>query len=292
MPASFGEPADFDSIRSLVVDDHEPTRRFSRELLSAAGMDAGDCEPRDTIEEMLRAARAGAAYDVLICDAELGAFDSDALVTELRKHRQLAECPIVVALPAGNPEIGARCRERGLTHFVTKPAKQAELLAAIHAALPRFAGETATAKPANDILASAPARSLSILLAEDGVVNQEVAVGLLEMRGHCVTVADNGRLAVEALAKQNFDVVLMDLEMPEMDGMAATAAIRLSEQNSEEHIPIIAMTAHAIKGFREQCLAAGMDGYVSKPIQPAELFAAVEQAAANEKPPLVLAVGA
>ena len=103
------------------------------------------------------------------------------------------------------------------------------------------------------------------------------------MRGHQVTVADNGRLAVEALARQSFDVVLMDLEMPEMDGMAATAAIRLSEQESEKHTPIIAMTAHAIKGFREECLAAGMDGYVSKPIQPAELFAAVELAAAESE---------
>jgi CheY-like chemotaxis protein len=119
------------------------------------------------------------------------------------------------------------------------------------------------------------------LLAEDGLINQEVAVGLLEMRGHQVEVVNHGREAVEATARGGFDVVLMDVEMPVMDGLAATAAIREREEESGGRIPIVAMTAHAIKGFREECLRAGMDDYVSKPIQPEELFRVLEDAASR-----------
>jgi two-component system sensor histidine kinase/response regulator len=131
------------------------------------------------------------------------------------------------------------------------------------------------AAPEADTL-SPDASPLRILLAEDGPVNQEVAVGLLELRGHHVEVVNNGKEALAALEHGTFDAVLMDIEMPEMDGLEATAAIRLSECDSEAHLPIIAMTAHAIKGFRERCMEAGMDGYISKPIQPAELYKALE----------------
>jgi CheY-like chemotaxis protein len=207
-------------------------------------------------------------------------------MARIREHPELADAQVIGHLPAGDPELAARCRELGLSHFLTKPAKASELLGAIEAAMPSASRDDEA--PAERAGAAAPqVRPLSILLAEDGLINQEVAVGLLELRGHQVTTADNGRLAIAALEKQSFDVVLMDLEMPEMDGLAATAAIRLAEQDTNRRIPIIAMTAHAIKGFREQCLAAGMDGYVSKPIQPAELFAAVENAVASSASPTV-----
>jgi len=124
-------------------------------------------------------------------------------------------------------------------------------------------------------------RPLHVLLAEDGPVNQEVAVGLLELRGHTVEVVDNGKEAVEALERQAFDVVLMDIEMPLMDGLQATSAIRDREERSGDHTPIIAMTAHAVKGFRDRCIEAGMDGYISKPIQPAELFRTLEDLCRN-----------
>jgi CheY-like chemotaxis protein len=120
-------------------------------------------------------------------------------------------------------------------------------------------------------------RALNILLAEDGIVNQRVAVGLLERRGHAVVIANNGREALEALEKQLFDLVLMDVHMPEMDGYEATAAIRQSEQQSGEHMPIIAMTANAMKGDRERCLEAGMDGYLAKPVKPGQLFAVIDE---------------
>ena len=122
---------------------------------------------------------------------------------------------------------------------------------------------------------------LQILLAEDNAVNQVLAVRLLERRGYLVTVVGNGRAAVEALSKQTFDAILMDVQMPEMNGFEATAAIRENERRSGKHIPILAMTAHALKGDQERCLAAGMDGYIAKPIRPDELFLAIQSAVAR-----------
>ena len=126
--------------------------------------------------------------------------------------------------------------------------------------------------------------SLRILLAEDGAINQQVAVRLLEERGHSVVVVNNGRAAVEQVAAEPFDVVLMDVQMPDMDGLEATAAIRRVETPTGEHIPIVAMTAHAMQGDRDRFLAAGMDGYVAKPVRPHELYAAVEGCAPADVP--------
>ena len=123
---------------------------------------------------------------------------------------------------------------------------------------------------------AATVRPLRILLAEDGAVNQEVAAGLLELQGHRVVVVENGEEALTALERETFDVVFMDLEMPVMDGLAATTAIRQRERSNGQRVPIVAMTAHAVKGYREMCLAAGMDNYISKPIQPSELRAVLE----------------
>jgi CheY-like chemotaxis protein len=129
----------------------------------------------------------------------------------------------------------------------------------------------------NLLPAPASSRSLHILLAEDHEVNQHLVVRLLEKRGHHVTVAGNGREALEAVAREDFDAILMDVQMPQMTGIEATEAIRRGESGSGRHIPIIAMTAHAMKGDRERCLSSGMDGYISKPIRPQELFAALER---------------
>jgi two-component system, sensor histidine kinase and response regulator len=156
---------------------------------------------------------------------------------------------------------------------LAKPAKLSQLLEALEQAI----GQDAAPTPPK--LASTT-RPLRILLAEDGPVNQQVAVGLLEMLGHHVDVANNGREAVDAVQHIAYDIVLMDLEMPEMDGLEATAAIRARETGQNQHVPIVAMTAHAVGGFRDQCLAAGMDDFLTKPIRPAELIAALERASA------------
>jgi CheY-like chemotaxis protein len=158
---------------------------------------------------------------------------------------------------------------------VAKPVKRSDLFRAI--------GDVLNGTPAN-VLAGAPSLSdqpplplLSILLAEDGLVNQTVARRLLEKQGHSVTVVGDGHEALEALESAAFDVVLMDIQMPELDGLAATVEIRRREGATGKHTPIIAMTANAMKGDRERCLEAGMDGYVSKPIRSRELYAAITE---------------
>jgi CheY-like chemotaxis protein len=155
-----------------------------------------------------------------------------------------------------------------------KPIKQSELLDAINAAVGTRIPERERARATERELLPR-LRPLRILLAEDSLVNQKLAIGLLEKYGHCITVANNGQEAVRAWEGQEFDLVLMDIQMPEMDGLEATAAIRAREQQASRHTPILAMTAHALKGDRELCLAAGMDDYVSKPMRTQELFAAV-----------------
>jgi CheY-like chemotaxis protein len=159
-------------------------------------------------------------------------------------------------------------------HAVSKPLSAAELSDAVLAAVHQTESVVPRPTPAG---ASNVLPPLRILLAEDGLVNQEVAVGLLEIAGHTVEVAHNGRQAVEAIKQEAFDLILMDLEMPEMDGFEATRLIREREEAMGERIPIIAMTAHAVSGFRDRCLATGMDGYVSKPIELKELLRVMQE---------------
>ena len=168
-----------------------------------------------------------------------------------------------------------RCRELGLAAYLSKPIRQSVLWDAIIAALGTSRAESPLPPVTNREMAP-PTRPLEILLAEDNTVNQILAVRLLAKRGHTVTVAVNGRAAVEALERRPFDLVLMDVQMPEMDGFEATAQIRERERRLGGHVPILAMTAHALKGDRERCLASGMDGYVSKPLQVEQLISVVE----------------
>jgi CheY-like chemotaxis protein len=173
----------------------------------------------------------------------------------------------------------ARCRELGISAYLPKPIKRSDLLAAIRMAL----GAQNQSEENPSLVTVHSLREtrgrLNILLAEDNRINQKVAVGLLEKSGHTVVVAETGKRAVEMLElvdQQPFDLVLMDVQMPEMDGLQATAAIRRREMTSGKHIPIIAMTAHAMVGDKERCLQAGMDGYTSKPLQIQELLAVIE----------------
>ncbi len=183
----------------------------------------------------------------------------------------------------------ARCRDLGIGSFLVKPIRQTDLLEAMTRVLDQKAGEIRGEVAAEPRVPVAPdvtpsIKGVRVLLAEDNAVNQRVALRLLEKRGHHVTIANNGREALQALDRQSFDVVLMDVQMPEMGGFEATAKIREAERISGGHVRIIAMTAHALKGDRERCLAAGMDGYLSKPIDRLELFAAVEHGAPTSDP--------
>jgi two-component system, sensor histidine kinase and response regulator len=164
----------------------------------------------------------------------------------------------------------------GIAGYVTKPVKRSRLLRAVNAALALEEQGTPSSAPVAGP-AAFETRSLHILLAEDNAVNQKLAMRVLEKRGHAVSLAETGKVALETFEKQDFDLILMDLQMPEMDGLEATVAIRKREQLSGKHIPIIAMTANAMPGDKERCLAAGMDGYVSKPLQVKELLAMIEE---------------
>jgi CheY-like chemotaxis protein/HPt (histidine-containing phosphotransfer) domain-containing protein len=176
---------------------------------------------------------------------------------------------------AGQCGDAARCRELGIAVYLIKPIRQSELREAILVALGKSVGKERATVITRYTLRE-DRRELQILLAEDNAVNQQLAVRLLEKRGHTVTVASNGNEALALLKGSRFDVVLMDVQMPKMDGFQATAAIRKEEESTGGHLPIIAMTAHAMEGDRDRCLAAGMDGYVPKPIKVEELVEAIE----------------
>jgi len=172
-------------------------------------------------------------------------------------------------------EDAKRCRELGVSAYLTKPLKQSDLLNGIVAVLGSQTSGTTRSEP-KPILRSLASRALNILLAEDNVVNQRLAVRLLEKRGHHVTLASNGRIALELFKGHTFDLILMDIQMPEMDGFEATTAIRAIEASQGGHIPIVAMTAHAMKGDRERCIDGGMDAYVPKPLQINQLIEVIE----------------
>jgi CheY-like chemotaxis protein len=178
----------------------------------------------------------------------------------------------VLLTPAAQVDLAERGRQLGVDRCLTKPVSASELREAVEALF----GAEASEEPARGVTAEAVnCPPLRVLVADDSPVNREVAAGLLELYGHRVETVDNGREAVEAVQREDFDAVFMDVEMPEMDGLAATAAIRSMQAPTGRRIPIYAMTAHALAGFREQCLEAGMDGYISKPIRPEELAQAL-----------------
>jgi len=270
----FSVPAGLDRVPVLVMSSQETARRMYCQLLADWGMLP---QPADNAQAALGALapeKQGASFRLVLCDVGLADAEGWTLIERLANNARLSDCRIVALLAPAQADAPERCREYGVEHYLARPPKQEQLLAAVVAALglqqaPR--GRTAE-------VVSAPARTLRILLAEDNLVNQEVAVGLLELRGHQVHVVNNGQEALDAWAQQPFDLVFMDIEMPEMDGLQATTALRRQEAAAGGHIPVIAMTAHAIKNVLDQCLAAGMDGCICKPIQPAELFQAVESA--------------
>jgi CheY-like chemotaxis protein len=262
--------------RLLVVDDNETNRRIVRDMLGAEGMAVHEAHRADAGLEALRsAARAGTPYDLAILDAQMPDQDGFALATTIRGERALADTRLLILTSAGQRGDGERCRQLGIQAYLTKPIARADLIEAVGTVL---AGAASGAGGAADLVTrhsiAESRQTLRILLAEDNPVNQQVATAMLVKRGHQVDVAANGREAVDAVAARAYDVVLMDIQMPEMDGFEATEKIRALPQGGT--IPIIALTAHALSGERERCLARGMTGYLAKPFKAHDLFAAVE----------------
>ncbi len=281
--AAPARPARLHGLPVLVVDDNATNRRILEEVLASWGMQPLAVDGGAAALAVLgSAAAAGEPYPLVLLDGHMPGMDGFTLAGRIRADAALSGAAVLMLTSAGRPDDVEQCRRLGVRAYLTKPVRQSELLEAILAAL---GGEP---PPAEAAAAEAPAaagrRPLRILAAEDNPVNQKLAVRLLEKQGHAVVIAATGREAVEALEKQAFDIVLMDVQMPEMDGFAATAEIRRKEAGTGRRIPIIALTAHAMKGDRERCLAAGMDGYVSKPIQPQELFAAIAALVGDDPP--------
>jgi CheY-like chemotaxis protein len=225
---------------------------------------------------MQRAREATRPFPLVILDANMPEMDGFTLAARIKENPELAGATIMMLSSSGMRGDAARCRELGISVYLTKPVKQSDLLDAILTVLGTSLAEAHEPSLITRHSLRESRHRLRLLLAEDNAVNQRLAVRILEKRGHTVVVANNGQEALAALDREPFDLVLMDVQMPEMDGFAATDAIREREQSTHTHIPIVAMTAHAMKGDRERCLAAGMDAYVAKPLQAQELFEVIE----------------
>jgi two-component system sensor histidine kinase/response regulator len=269
----------------LVVDDNATNRRILRDMLRHWGAAPVLVESgREALAALHAAASSGEPFQLVLLDNMMPEMDGFMLAEEIAREPGLVGSTLMMLSSADRRENISRCRELGVRAYLNKPIRRAELQAAILAVLGGSPGqELHAANGARRPIAAGP-RPLHVLLTEDNAVNQKLAVRLLEKRGHSVVLAGNGREAIETLARESFDVVLMDVQMPEMDGFEATRRIRESERATGRHVPIIAMTAHAMKGDRERCLAEGMDGYISKPLRPSELFEAVEGLASVVEP--------
>jgi signal transduction histidine kinase/DNA-binding response OmpR family regulator/uncharacterized membrane protein affecting hemolysin expression len=261
-------------VRVLLVDDNRTNRRILEGMLGRWEMKTTSVEGgQQALEELAAARDAGGRFGLILTDMHMPKMDGFTLIETIRQRPELATATIMMLTSAGHRGDAARCKQLGVAAYLLKPIRQSELREAIACVLGVRTQEGAIPLITRFSLHDAAESSgrLRVLLAEDNAVNQRLAVRLLEKRGHHVAVAGNGREALDALDKEKFDVVFMDVQMPEMDGLEATTIVREKEKNTGLHQPIIALTAHAMKGDREKCLAAGMDGYLTKPIRPQEL---------------------
>jgi two-component system sensor histidine kinase/response regulator len=274
----------------LVVDDNATNRRILTELLWRWKMKpASAASGLEALSMLRRAAERSDHFSLVVTDCHMPEMDGFDLAVRIRNSTYLTDAVVMMLTSGEQRGDVARCRELGIFAHLSKPVRRAELRAAIATALAgrsrsREQGVAAKAVAGENTF-KAPAHSRTrILIAEDNVVNQRVALRILEKEGYTVAVAGNGMDALKALEGQTFDVILMDVQMPEMGGFEATAAIRKKEQGGRGHIAIIAMTAHAMTGDRELCLAAGMDDYISKPIRARTLLDLLEKYSREAEP--------
>ena len=271
----------------LIVDDNATNRRILHEVLTSWRMRPITIESGAAglaiLEESLRADQ---PFSVVLLDGHMPDMDGFAVAERIHRDRRYGGLKVVLLTSAGQPEDVARCRKLGISAYLTKPIKQSELFDVITSAVGRTVAGRPTASKSHTIVRHAQ-RALRVLVAEDNQVNQLVATRTFENLGHRVTVVTNGREALDAVRTGKFDLIAMDVQMPEMDGFEATSAIRDWEKPTGTHTPIIAMTARAMKGDRERCLGAGMDGYISKPVRIQELREVIAQliGASQSAPP-------
>lgn len=261
----------------LVIDDNVTNAHVLKDMISGWGMKSTVAHNGHEAMALLNQAKnAGIPFDFAVIDSFMPEMDGFELARWIMAQPEFSKIKIIMMTYIGSRGDGEKCRKLGIPAYLTKPVRQSHLLDTLMTLLaPQIAGESAPLITKYSIKENK--RHLRILLAEDNLVNQQVAMRLLEKRGHNVVAADTGRKALEAVKKENFDMVLMDIQMPEMDGYEAAQAIRRRERESGAHLPIIAMTANAMEGDRQKCLEAGMDGYLSKPIRSQELFEMIDR---------------
>jgi len=270
-------PEQLRDLSVLVADDNYTNRVVLQGLLTRWGMKPTAVEGGKAALEALRIAKSmGYSFPLVLLDGQMPQMDGFTAAEQIQRNPDLVGATIMMLTSSGHLGDAARCRQLGISAYLVKPIRPAELLDAICLIVQKSAPKTAVPLVTRHILREIRHRTL-VLLVEDNPVNQKLAVALLEKRGFAVTTAGNGKVALAALEREPFDLVLMDVQMPEMDGLEATSAIREGEKSTGRHVPIIAMTAHALKGDQERCLAAGMDAYVSKPIRTSELFETIER---------------
>jgi PAS domain S-box-containing protein len=268
----------------LIVDDNATNRRILEEVLTNWHMRPVAVESASSaLAALERSLRNKQPFAIALLDGHMPAMDGFTLAERISHDRRYRGIKLVMLTSASQPEDVARCRRLGVSAHLTKPIKQSELFDVIVSAIGQTEEETVPIRRQSKATAR-PHRRLRVLIAEDHPVNQLLAKRIFRKLGHHVTVANNGREAVSAIKAGHFDLVAMDVQMPEMDGLAATTAIRSWERAGGKHTPIIALTAHAMKGDRERCLEAGMDGYISKPIRARELEQLISQVVGGASP--------
>jgi two-component system sensor histidine kinase/response regulator len=266
--------------RVLVVDDNQTNRFILDRMLTRWGMRPDSVESGEAaLGQLMSAFESGDPYLLVLTDKEMPKMDGFRLIEQIRGRVEISAANVIMMSSGVHRGDMARCKELGFSAYLTKPVRQSELQDAIAHALDRRERHIGSkpAAPLDDRRTAQKATALHVLLAEDNMVNQRLATRLLEKRGHLVTVANNGQEAINLLENTSYDLVLMDVQMPHVDGLEATRMIRKREQENGMHQQIVALTAHAIKGDQERCEEAGMDGYLAKPIRPEELDALLQR---------------
>jgi len=260
----------------LVVDDNETNRRILEELLLNWGMNPTTVENGPSaLKELIRSSTMGEPYQLVLLDAHMPEMDGFMTAEQIRKNTRIIPPTIMMLSSLDRDESLSRCKELGIEAYLVKPIKPSDLWNVIINTF-GYKEETQMPEPKNTLHVEKQNRPLRILLAEDNAINQKVAKTLLEKKGWVVSCVENGQEVLEAIGKDAYDLILMDVQMPEIDGYEATRRIREQEKKTGGHIAILAMTAHALKGDREKCLEAGMDGYVAKPVRAEELYQAIQ----------------
>jgi CheY-like chemotaxis protein len=279
-----GDPSVLEDLRVLVVDDNATNRQILDRTLRYWRMrPTVVTNAADALRLLKEAQAAGSPFTLLLADCHMPDIDGFMLVENIQRTPELRQLATIMLTSGGQRGDGVRCKELGIAAYLIKPVLQSDLLQALLQVLSSHEG----AEKAPKVITRHTLREghvpLRVLLAEDNLVNQKVACRLLENHGDIPIVASNGVQVLELMERQSFDLILMDAQMPQMDGFEATAAIRRKEQSTGAHMPIIAMTAHAMVGDRQRCLEAGMDGYISKPVHPHEMFETIETVLARHE---------